>query len=95
MTAVALSASAPAIADGGPTAPSKDGRADSGKPTVVIVHGAFADASSWNGVVGRLQSDGYRVIAAANPLRGLPTDSAYIASLLRSVKGPIILVGHS
>ena len=95
VTAAALSASAPAIADGGPAAPSSDSRSAAGKPTVVIVHGAFADASSWSGVVGRLQSDGYRVIAAANPLRGLPTDSAYIAGLLRSVKGPVVLVGHS
>ncbi|MET7746085.1 alpha/beta hydrolase [Streptomyces sp. NPDC005385] len=59
------------------------------------MHGAFVDASSWNAVVGRLQADGYRVIAPANPLRGLPTDSAYIASVLRSVKGPIVLVGQS
>ncbi|MEU0187494.1 alpha/beta hydrolase [Streptomyces sp. NPDC006207] len=65
------------------------------KPTVVLVHGGFADASNWNGVVKRLQRDGYPVIAPANPLRGLSNDSAYISSVLKSVKGPIVLVGHS
>lgn len=97
VTAAALSSSVPAaVADGAGTAPSSDTtRAADGKPTVVLVHGAFADSSSWNGGVGRLQTDGYRVIAAANPLRGLPTGSAYIASVLRSVQGPIVLVGHS
>ncbi|MFE4413990.1 alpha/beta fold hydrolase [Streptomyces sp. NPDC056821] len=56
---------------------------------------AFADASSWNGVVERLQRRGYTVIAPANPLRGLHNDSTYIASVLDSIKGPIVLVGHS
>ncbi|MEV6296283.1 alpha/beta hydrolase [Streptomyces sp. NPDC051896] len=65
------------------------------KPTIVLVHGAFADASSWNGVVQRLQQNGYTVDAPANPLRGIPQDSAYLASFLKSVKGPIVLVGHS
>ncbi|MFF4477187.1 alpha/beta fold hydrolase [Streptomyces sp. NPDC001520] len=67
----------------------------SGKPTVVLIHGAFADGSSWNGVIQRLERRGYPVIAPANPLRGLYTDSTYIASVLDSVKGPIVLVGHS
>ncbi|MET8329939.1 alpha/beta hydrolase [Streptomyces sp. NPDC005181] len=65
------------------------------KPTVVLVHGAFADASSWNAVAERLQRDGYSVVAPANPLRGLAGDSAYIASFLKSIQGPIVLVGHS
>ncbi|MFJ2016324.1 alpha/beta fold hydrolase [Streptomyces nodosus] len=65
------------------------------RPTIVLVHGAFADASSWNGVVERLQRRGYTVIAPANPLRGLYNDSTYIASVLDSIKGPIVLVGHS
>ncbi|MER7178405.1 alpha/beta hydrolase [Streptomyces hyaluromycini] len=65
------------------------------KPTIVLVHGAFADASSWNGVVQRLQQNGYTVDAPANPLRGIPQDSTYLASFLKSVKGPIVLVGHS
>ncbi|GGT38626.1 alpha/beta hydrolase [Streptomyces chromofuscus] len=65
------------------------------KPTVVLVHGAFADASSWNAVTERLQAKGYDVIAPANPLRGIPEDSTYLASVLRSIKGPIVLAGHS
>ncbi|MYW03545.1 alpha/beta hydrolase [Streptomyces sp. SID3343] len=65
------------------------------KPTVVLVHGGFADASNWNGVMSGLQKDGYPVMAPANPLRGIPNDAAYIASVLRSIQGPIVLVGHS
>jgi pimeloyl-ACP methyl ester carboxylesterase len=65
------------------------------KPTIVLVHGAFADASSWNGVVERLQRNGCKVSTPANPLRGIPQDSTYLASFLKSVKGPIVLVGHS
>lgn len=65
------------------------------KPTVVLVHGAFADSSSWNGMITRLEHDGYPVIAAANPLRALDSDSAYISSLLSTIPGPVILVGHS
>ncbi|WP_246157722.1 alpha/beta fold hydrolase [Micromonospora palomenae] len=66
------------------------------KPTVVLVHGGFADATnSWNGVVKRLQDEGYPVMAPANPLRGLATDAAYLASVLDSIEGPIVLVGHS
>ncbi|MFG2638944.1 alpha/beta fold hydrolase [Streptomyces sp. NPDC048362] len=69
--------------------------ADSAKPTVVLVHGAFADSSSWNNVIKILQQRGYPVVAPANPLRGLPGDSAYLTSVLRSIHGPIVLVGHS
>ena len=65
------------------------------KPVVVLVHGAFADASSWNGVVKILQKDGYFVVAAANPLRGVKSDGAYIASLVADLKAPVVLVGHS
>ena len=65
------------------------------KPTIVLVHGAFADSSSWNGVIARLEHDGYPVIAAANPLRGLDNDSTYVSSLLDAIPGPVILVGHS
>src|SRR5215470_4760924 len=64
-------------------------------PTVVLVHGAFADSSSWNGVIERLQQQGYTVIAPANPLRGVVADSAYIASLLGQIDGPVLLAGHS
>lgn len=65
------------------------------KPTIVLVHGAFADGSSWNGVVKRLQRAGYAIVAPANPLRGLASDAEYIHSMLKSVKGPVVLVGHS
>ena len=58
------------------------------RPTIVLVHGAFADASSWNGVIERLQQQGYTVIAPANPLRGVAADSAYTASLLSQIDGP-------
>ena len=64
-------------------------------PTVVLVHGAFADASSWNGVVELLQSKGVTVTAPANPLRGIAFDSAYIAGVLAETPGPILAVGHS
>jgi pimeloyl-ACP methyl ester carboxylesterase len=80
------------------------------KPTIVIVHGAFTDASSWmglgghallghggggHGVIERLQQQGYDVIAPPNPLRGVRSDSAYLASLLKQLDGPILLVAHS
>ncbi|WP_435126362.1 alpha/beta fold hydrolase [Actinacidiphila sp. bgisy144] len=65
------------------------------KPTVVFVHGAFADSSGWYGAMDRLRKDGYPVRAANNPLRGLPGDSAYVRDFLNGIKGPIILVGHS
>ncbi|MEW1566507.1 alpha/beta hydrolase [Streptomyces sp. NPDC093509] len=65
------------------------------KPTVVLVHGAFADSSGWSGVVARLRHDGYPVIAAANPLRGLDSDATYVSSLLDAIPGPVVLVGHS
>ncbi|MEU9335549.1 alpha/beta hydrolase [Streptomyces sp. NPDC048290] len=65
------------------------------KPTVVLVHGAFADASGWNAVVKRLTEAGFPVVAPPNPLRGVLNDSAQIASVLKSIKGPIILAGHS
>jgi pimeloyl-ACP methyl ester carboxylesterase len=63
--------------------------------TVVLVHGAFADASSWSGVVERLQAAGLQVTAPANPLRGISIDSAYIASFLEQIPGPVLAVGHS
>src|ERR1700704_1068692 len=65
------------------------------EPTIVLVHGAFADASSWNGVVERLLQGGHHVVAPANPLRRLAADSAYIASYINQIDGPTILVGHS
>ena len=65
------------------------------KPTIVLVHGAWADASSWDQVTPILQREGYTVDAPPNPLRGLTTDSAYLASYLSTISGPIVLVGHS
>jgi pimeloyl-ACP methyl ester carboxylesterase len=63
--------------------------------TVVLVHGAFADSSSWDGVIERLQAAGIRVTAAPNPLRGISHDSAYVASFMEQIPGPVLAVGHS
>ena len=65
------------------------------EPTIVLVHGAYADASSWSGVVERLLQGGHHVLAPANPLRGLTFDSDYITSVLNQIGGPVLLVGHS
>ncbi|CAG6397201.1 Pimeloyl-ACP methyl ester carboxylesterase [Actinacidiphila cocklensis] len=64
-------------------------------PTVVLVHGAFADAGSWSGVIAELQDHGVAVVAPPNPLRGLVSDAAYIASVASQIDGPVVLVGHS
>jgi pimeloyl-ACP methyl ester carboxylesterase len=69
--------------------------AQSDKPTIVLVHGAFADASSWNGVVPILENDGYTVIAAANPLRSVKSDGDYVRAILKTIKASVVLVGHS
>jgi pimeloyl-ACP methyl ester carboxylesterase len=74
---------------------SAESRTAAAKPTVVLVHGAWADGSSWDGVVARLQRDGYTVDVPSNPLRGVASDSAYLASYLKTVTAPIILAGHS
>lgn len=73
----------------------RDGAPRSAKPTVVLVHGAFADSSSWNGVIDILERDDYNVVAAPNPLRGARADADVIADLVRSIAGPVVLVGHS
>lgn len=65
------------------------------KPSIVLVHGAFADTSSWNGVIQILRKDGYPVVAAANPLRGVKSDGAYVSRLIASLETPVVLVGHS
>ncbi|MBB2946491.1 pimeloyl-ACP methyl ester carboxylesterase [Actinoplanes lutulentus] len=65
------------------------------KPTIVLIHGAFAESASWNGVVSRLQAAGHRTIAVGNPLRSLSGDAAAVADLLATIHGPIVLVGHS
>lgn len=65
------------------------------KPTIVLVHGAFAESSSWAAVISRLQQDGFPVVAAPNPLRGVQEDGASVASVVGSITGPVVLVGHS
>jgi pimeloyl-ACP methyl ester carboxylesterase len=69
--------------------------AENAKPTVVLVHGAWAESSSWSAVMERLRKDGYPVRAIANPLRGLTSDTAYVSSCLATIDGPMVLVGHS
>ena len=65
------------------------------KPTIVLVHGGYADSSCWNATIGELQNEGYTTLCGSNPLRGIPTDAPYIASLLDSINGPVVLVAHS
>ncbi len=69
--------------------------AESAKPTIVLVHGAFADASSWAGVVARLEREGYPIVAVANPLRGVRSDGEYVRNIVGSLKSEVVLVGHS
>jgi pimeloyl-ACP methyl ester carboxylesterase len=75
------------MTDAAPTATSR--------PTVALVHGAFADSSSWNDVVAQLQAAGITVQAVSNPLRGIAADAAYVASAIRQIPGPVLAVGHS
>lgn len=89
-TALIATAVAPAHADRGTSAPDSEK-----KPTVVLVHGAFADSTSWNGVIKRLRHEGYPVVAAANPLRGLNNDTSYLKEVLAGIDGPVVLAGHS
>ncbi|MFE9825203.1 alpha/beta fold hydrolase [Streptomyces sp. NPDC005791] len=98
--AALAAAAAPALA----SSPSDDGQTiaaaaaashSAPKPTVLLVHGAWADSSSWSPVIDRLQAQGYPVQAIANPLRGLASDAAYVKSRIESIEGPVVLVGHS
>ena len=91
VTVAALSGCGGAAAEQAPS----ERPAPADRPTVVLVHGAFADSSSWNGVIEDLKHDGYPVIAAANPLRGLHSDAEYVGSVVGSVSGPVVLAGHS
>nr|WP_323451838.1 alpha/beta hydrolase [Streptomyces sp. YSPA8] len=94
--AVVLATATAALATTGASVPAAASQAGGGvKPTVVLVHGAFADASGWNAVAERLLDRGYPVVAPPNPLRGLSNDATYVASVLKSIKGPIVLAGHS
>jgi pimeloyl-ACP methyl ester carboxylesterase len=96
--ALGLAACSPASA-ASPTDPAPAAHAApanaAAKPTIVLVHGAWADASSWSGEVDRLQRDGYVVRAIDNPLRGLTSDAAEVKDFLSTITGPIVLVGHS
>ena len=92
---VAALLSIPGLAGAQSARSSRVGSTDASKPTIVLVHGAWADASSWDEVIPILQNEGYVVDAPPNPLRGLTSDSAYIASYLKTISGPIVLVGHS
>jgi pimeloyl-ACP methyl ester carboxylesterase len=65
------------------------------RPTVALVHGAFADSSSWNDVVAQLRAAGIAVQAISNPLRGISADAAYVASAIQQIPGPVLAVGHS
>jgi pimeloyl-ACP methyl ester carboxylesterase len=65
------------------------------RPTIVLVHGAFAESASWDGVVDRLLASGHDVVAAANPLRGLASDAQAVSDVVRSIEGPVVLVAHS
>lgn len=69
--------------------------AQEARPTIVLVHGAFADASSWNGVIAILEKDGYPVVAAANPLRGVKIDAQSVSDIVGGLQSPVVLVGHS
>src|SRR5918997_1231573 len=72
-----------------------DRRPVNAKQTIVLVHGAYAESSSWNSVIRPLAAEGHRVIAWANPLRGVAGDAAALSDLVRSIEGPVLLVGHS
>lgn len=90
-------ASAFALSQGGgaAAADSSNSHSDNPKPTIVLVHGGWADSSGWNDEVTALTKRGYNVIAPANPLRGLAGDADYVRSVLKTIDGPIVLVGHS
>ena len=83
------------VTSGATGAPSTAGSNGATKPTIVFVHGAFADSSGWNTVVGRLIADGYPVLAFSNPLRGPHADGEYLRQFLSTITGPVVLVGHS
>lgn len=93
--AAALGTPGAALAAPSPTEDKPIHRLGQERPTIVLIHGAFADASSWNSVVERLQRQRHHVLAPALPLRGLASDAVYIRSVLDSIPGPIVLVGHS
>ena len=95
VTGAAVASAAAVLAPVTSAAAATEGGTAKAKPTIVLVHGGYADSSCWNQTLSHLQGEGYSTICGANPLRGIPTDAPYIGSLLDSVKGPVVLVGHS
>jgi pimeloyl-ACP methyl ester carboxylesterase len=95
VVALGLSAFALSLPDTSASAQSEKLAWSGPKPTIVLIHGAWADSLSWSKVIERLQSDGYSVIAAPNPLSGLQQDSQSVSDLLQTIQGPIVVVGHS
>jgi pimeloyl-ACP methyl ester carboxylesterase len=91
---IAVPSAVAAASTGSPADPAGGRSSSAPKPTIVLEHGAWADGSSWDGVVARLQQAGYTVDVPPNPLRGA-SDPAYLASYLATVVGPVVLVGHS
>ena len=92
---IAIPSAVAAASTGSPAHPASSHSHSAARPTIVLEHGAWADGSSWDGVVTRLQKDGYTVDVPPNPLGGVSSDSAYLASYLATVPGPVVLVGHS
>ena len=95
VTGAAVAGTAAVLAPLTSAAAATGGGAAKAKPTIVLVHGGYADSSCWNQTLSYLQGAGYATICGANPLRGIPTDAPYIGSLLDSIAGPVVLVGHS
>jgi pimeloyl-ACP methyl ester carboxylesterase len=102
-TLLFAAAAAVLITSAGAASAQSAGRAKASSPasaaakdaTIVLVHGAFAESSSWDAVIPKLSAKGYKVVAVANPLRGLRSDADYVASVLATIKAPVVLVGHS
>jgi pimeloyl-ACP methyl ester carboxylesterase len=95
VVALLLSVFALLTASLAPAHSADDARTAAAKPTVVLVHGSWADASSWSGVIDKLHAEGYNVRAVPNPLRSLSGDAASVRAFLDTIRGPVILVGHS
>lgn len=83
------------IQTGGPEQQGESGSVPKERPTVVLVHGAFAESSSWNGVIGKLQALDLEVVAVANPLRSVAGDAAYVRDVIAAIGKPVVLAGHS
>ena len=93
--AAALAAGSEGTAAAAPAPTGSGAERSKAKPTIVLVHGGYADSSCWNATIRELQAKGYTTVCGSNPLRGIPTDAPYIASLLDSIGGPVVLVAHS